>query len=43
MPKARNGVLIEVDVATKIYLTQLNEFRNHDFDWKDIDDRHFFI
>ena len=41
MPKAKNGVLIEVDVATKILLTQLPEFSK--FCLMDIDDRHLFI
>ena len=41
MPKAKNGVLIEVDVATKIFLTQLPEFSK--FCLMDIDDRHLFI
>ncbi len=41
MPKAKNGVLIEIDVATKIYLTQLPDYEN--FKLMDIDDRHLFI
>ena len=41
MPKAKNGVLIEIDVATKIHLTTLAEFKN--FCVMDIDDRHLFI
>lgn len=41
MPKAKNGVLIEIDVATKIYLTQLPEYER--FKLMDIDDRHLFI
>lgn len=41
MPKAKNGVLIEIDVATKIYLTQLPEYES--FKLMDIDDRHLFI
>ena len=41
MPKAKNGVLIEIDVATKIHLTTLAEFKK--FCVMDIDDRHLFI
>ncbi len=41
MPKAKNGVLIEIDVATKIFLTTLPEYDK--FKIMDIDDRHLFI
>lgn len=41
MPKAIKGVLVKVDVATKIYLMKLNEYEK--FKIMDIDDRYLFI
>ena len=41
MPKAIKGVLVKVDVATKIYLMKLNE--QDKINLMDIDDRHMFI
>lgn len=41
MPKAQVGMLITIDVATKIYLQQLKEYEQ--FKFMDIDDRHLFI
>lgn len=41
MPKAIKGVLIKIDVATKIYLMKLNEYEQ--FKIMDIDDRYLFI
>lgn len=40
MPKATAGVLIEIDVATKIHLMEEKQI---DFVIMDIDDRHLFI
>lgn len=41
MPKAKLGVLIKIDVATKIYLQELA--KKDKFIIMDIDDRHLFI
>lgn len=41
MPKAKVGVLVKVDVATKIYLMKLQD--SEKFIIMDIDDRHLFI
>ena len=42
MPKAQKGVLIKVDVATKIYLTQ-NVKEYSQFKFLEIDEHHLFI
>ena len=41
MPKSTQGVLITIDIATKIYLESLKEFE--EFTIMEIDDRHLFI
>ena len=43
MPKAKQGILIKSDVATKIYLQTLAEKEKENFIITEIDDRHLFI
>ena len=43
MPKAKTGVLIKTDVATKIYLQQEIAKKDPSIIIMDIDDRHLFI